>query len=172
MPSHFTFASYFAFIWEANLAVLDTWWWRCQVQRCCFWIGVQDRCMYSHTFHFRHLQEFIADFAMEKYRKPMVLVNLGDPLQYRFLLLFVAPLHVAGGSEPFTTGCTAVVQVKIFGRSTTFLGETLRPFSNVIRITLIEPYWTKHTKSHNHVAKVSWFVVRCLWQLIRRDERW
>ncbi|CAE7221522.1 unnamed protein product [Symbiodinium necroappetens] len=42
-----------------------------------FFIGVQDRCMYSHTFHF-------------------------------------------SGSEPFTTGCTAVVQVKVFGRS---LGE-------------------------------------------------
>ncbi|CAE7317321.1 unnamed protein product [Symbiodinium sp. CCMP2592] len=43
-----------------------------------FFIGVQDRCMYSHTFHF------------------------------------------SCGSEPFTTGCTAVVQVKVFGRS---LGE-------------------------------------------------
>ncbi|CAE7751508.1 unnamed protein product [Symbiodinium pilosum] len=42
-----------------------------------YFIGVQDRCMYSHTFHF-------------------------------------------GGSEPFTTGCTAVIQVKVFGRS---LGE-------------------------------------------------
>ncbi|CAJ1396356.1 unnamed protein product [Effrenium voratum] len=44
--------------------------------RTCFCIGVQDRCMYSHTFHFR-------------------------------------------GVEPFTTGCTAVVEVKIFGRSLT-----------------------------------------------------
>ncbi|CAE7217642.1 unnamed protein product, partial [Symbiodinium natans] len=51
---------------------------RAQNRSCgTFFIGVQDRCMYSHTFHF-------------------------------------------SGSEPFTTGCTAVVQVKVFGRS---LGE-------------------------------------------------